>query len=70
MVSILFPQQIRVPPTRDSLAEELLAGLIAQPEETGIVGRQLVYLLLSAGISPASGHRAFPCESDTPHKPH
>ncbi len=37
----------------DTRAAELLAGLITHQNETGAVGRQLVYILLGAGVTPA-----------------
>ncbi len=70
MASLLPPRQIETLAAHHSSAEELLAGLLSQPEETGIVGRQLIYLLLSAGLAPARRNRRAPSLPDTTSKPH
>ena len=53
-----------------STAEDLLAGLLLQHKETGLVGQQLVYILLGAGITPAPARHHSLCYSPIPRRFH
>ncbi|HGG60753.1 MAG TPA: hypothetical protein ENK26_12700 [Gammaproteobacteria bacterium] len=55
-----LPREADSPTASESPASELLAGLIAHQDETGAVGRQLVYILLGAGVTPAVRARCQP----------
>lgn len=57
-------------PARRKEAEDLLAGLIAQQPELGLIGGQLVFLLMAAGIEPTypTTHTIWPgMLSNSPH---
>ena len=50
----------QLPPARQKKVEDLLAGLMALQPELGLLGNQLVFLLLAAGIEPThSADRAL-----------